>query len=496
MVGDSKRQDKAAVDANARRALDCGRNRYWALPPDGRPNLLKPEEAKQIFEGWELTALGEAGYWPLDAKSIAFILKPPSPASEGPARNGQAAPHPARRVGSEAGPRNQNREDTDRNGNAPPSVEIFTADLRSMELPEPKWAVEGILPDGLSLLAGKPKLGKSWKALNLALAVATGGVALGSIHVECGDVLYLALEDTKRRLKDRISKLAARQELKKWPTTLHFARDWPRQDKGGLYALIEWLNDHRTARLVVIDTWPRFRPFRARGRDNYEEDYQHAADVKVVADKFGVAILALAHCRNLDATDPLDEVSGTLGLTGAADGVAVLKRERGQHDATLFITGRDIDEREIALRWDPQYALWSILGDAEEYRISKERSEVIDLLKKSGKPLGPKDVADLLGKQKQAGAVKKLLWTMAKDGQLDNRDGKYTIGNPGNRSNPGEQIGNRGRDDGASYVEELQRVSEPELSGRPSAEGTVTEVTTVTDGGHEQAEGEEGEWVG
>jgi hypothetical protein len=315
-------------------------------------------------------------------------------------------------------------------------VEIFTAaELRTMDLPEPKWAVEGILPDGLSLLAGKPKLGKSWLALNLALAVATGGVALGSITVERGDVLYLALEDTKRRLKDRIAKLAARQELAAWPETLHLARSWPRQDKGGLIALVEWLAGHPRTRLVVLDTWPKFRPFRSRGRDNYEEDYQHASEVKAIADQHGVALLALAHCRKLDATDPLDEVSGTLGLNGAADGVAVLKRERGQHDATLFVTGRDVDERQIALRWEPQYALWSILGEAEEYRLSKQRKEVIELFDKVREPLTPTQAADLLHKNRNT--VKSLLWHMGQDGDLTALDdGTYMSANRANRANP------------------------------------------------------------
>jgi hypothetical protein len=343
-----------------------------------------------------------------------------------------------------------------------------------MELPEPQWAVKGILPDGLSLLAGKPKLGKSWLALNLALAVATGGVALGSISVERGDVLYLALEDTKRRLKDRVAKLAAKQALLEWPEALHFARSYPRQDKGGLIALLEWLAGHPRARLVVLDTWPKFRPFRTRGRDNYEEDYQHASEVKAVADQCGLAMLALAHCRKMDATDPLDEVSGTLGLTGAADGVAVLKRERGQHDATLFVTGRDIDEREIALRWEPEYALWSILGDAQEYRMSKERSEVVQLLVRAGRALTPTEAADLLGKP--ASTVKKLLWSMAQDGQLERRDGKYASGNLGNRGNP--------------ETDRLPGLPKPNPSGNPMADPkslvsghpnhTVTRVTEVT----------------
>jgi hypothetical protein len=317
-------------------------------------------------------------------------------------------------------------------------IEIFTAaDLQTMQLPEPKWAVEGIVPEGLSLLAGKPKLGKSWLALNLALAVTTGGVALGSIPVAHAPVLYLALEDTKRRLKDRIEKLASRQHMTTWPPALHLARSWPRQDEGGAVAIADWLEKHRTARLVVIDTWPKFRPLRKRGRDQYEEDYEHASELKGLADKYGVGINAIAHCRKMDAADPIDEVSGTLGLTGAADAVAVLKRERGQHDATLFISGRDVDEREAALRWDPQYALWSIIGEAEEYRMSKERKEIIDLLDSVPEPLSPTEAAGRIGKP--VNPVKKLLWTMFKAGQVQNYDGKYTTGNRGNRGNRDSQ---------------------------------------------------------
>src|SRR5262249_10785231 len=116
----------------------------------------------------------------------------------------------------------------------PPQVETFTAaELMKMQLAKQRWAVAGVLPSGSTIGAGKPKLGKSWLALNVALAVAQGGVALGSIPVEAGDVLYLALEDTKRRLKDRLAKMLGTQDATP-PERLTLTTACPRADKGGL----------------------------------------------------------------------------------------------------------------------------------------------------------------------------------------------------------------------------------------------------------------------
>jgi hypothetical protein len=301
------------------------------------------------------------------------------------------------------------------------TVETFTAaDLATMDLPEPRFAVPDILPDGLSLLAGKPKLGKSWLALNLALAVACGGVALGQVQVEAGDVLYLALEDTRRRLQSRLKVLLSKIGAAA-PERLTLATSWPRQDQGGLLAVVEWAEQHPERRLIVIDTWAKFRPARIRGRDSYEEDYQHASEVKALADKYGVAVTALHHCRKMEASDPLDSVSGTLGLTGCSDATLVMKRERGQHDATLFVTGRDLEEQELALRWEGEYCHWQLVGQADEYRMSRERSAALELLRSKGWPLSPSEAAPLLSKP--VTAVKMLFWRMEKDGWLKS-DGK------------------------------------------------------------------------
>ena len=298
----------------------------------------------------------------------------------------------------------------------PPVIEMFTAaELMRMQLPETKWAVKGLLPEGLDILAGKPKLGKSWLAFNLAVAIAAGGVALGTIEVEAGDVLYLALEDTKRRLQSRLRKLLSMQNSAA-PVRLTLATAWPRADKGGLEALGQWLDAHRDARLVIIDTWARFRRVRVTRGNEYEADYADAVEVKELADRHGVAVLPLHHCRKMEAADPFDEVSGTLGLTAGADAILVLRRARSQADATLHVTGRDVEEDELALRWDAAFAHWSILGNAQDYRITQEQQEVINELKKHGAKMKPAEMAVVLGKKHNT--VKVLMWRMAEKGLL------------------------------------------------------------------------------
>jgi hypothetical protein len=297
----------------------------------------------------------------------------------------------------------------------PPLVETFTAaDLMRMTIPPPCWAVEEIIPEGLTILGGKPKLGKSWMALHVALAVSCGGIALGSIDVEAGDVLYLALEDTKRRLQSRIGRLLGPDE---YPSDrLHLQHSWPRMGKGGLEALGEWIARHPDVRLIIIDTWVKFRPVRPGKSDSYEIDYADGTEVKELADKHGVSIIIIHHCRKLGSTDPVEEISGSVGLTGACDGVLVLRRERGQCDASLFVTGRDVDEVELALTFNKEHCLWQLVGDAESYRLSKQRTEILDLFADDDMELSPKQIEAMTGLKPET--VRQRVSRMARDGQL------------------------------------------------------------------------------
>ena len=310
-----------------------------------------------------------------------------------------------------------------------PAPTIFSLhDLLSWDLPPVHWAVPEILPEGLTLLAGKPKLGKSWLALSLALSIAAGGIALGKQPVAQGEVLYLALEENARRLQARAQQLPA--SMTEVPHGLEFALDWPRLAEGGLSHLEEYLKTHSNTRLVVIDTWAKVAPKTDTRRcTQYEGDYDALTPLKRVAETYHVSILAVHHLRKTGAADVLDEITGSTGMTGAVDGTLILKRERGQMDATLFVTGRDVErEQELALRFEAETAQWRLLGSAEEVGRTRARREILDLLREQAahdeEGMRPRDIARAL--EKNYHTTRALLGKMVESREVTRIGGRYS----------------------------------------------------------------------
>lgn len=300
-------------------------------------------------------------------------------------------------------------------------LKVYTAaSLEGMVFRPPKWAVPGLIPEGLTILAGPPKVGKSFLALSLCLNVATGGRALESIETEPGEVLLIALEDPLSRLQRRIGSLC---EGGPWPQDLHLTNVCPRAHEGGIDFIDGWLEEHPRARLVVIDTFQKFRKPLGRNSNLYGDDYEAAGNLKSLADRHGVGIVVLHHTRKGEVADPVEGVSGTMGLSGAADTTLVLKRNRGQGSADLFITGRDVEERTLALKFDSPG--WRLEGDAEEARLSKQRQEIIKVLKSSQRPLAPKAIAQALGREYNS-TIRGILAKMAEAGQILNHGGEYS----------------------------------------------------------------------
>jgi RecA-family ATPase len=240
-----------------------------------------------------------------------------------------------------------------------PAPTTFTGnELRDKEFPPVSWAIPGILPAGVTLFGGREKMGKSWLAFSLCIAVASGGRALGKMPVEEGQSLYLSLEDPERRLYKRIRRLASEEtDL----SNFHYATDWSPADRGGIEDLGAWLEEHPGTRLVVIDTLKRIRPRTGGKRNMYDDDYEALQPLVPLASKHNTAIVVLHHLnQQSEPHDPFDAFSGSSGLTAATEGIWLLTRKRGDADAYLMVDGKDIEEQqELALGWDATTCSWT-----------------------------------------------------------------------------------------------------------------------------------------
>lgn len=281
-----------------------------------------------------------------------------------------------------------------------------------------KYVVPGYVAEGLTLFAGKPKIGKSWFCLDIALAVAAGGTCLGDIDCEQGDVLYLALEDNERRLQSRIARLWEReaQAGEPVPDRLFYATEWPRANEGGVALIADWIAEHPGARLVIVDVLAMFKAT-ARGKDQtlYEADYHAIKELQSLAMRTGVAIVVVHHTRKSGAeTDPFEKVSGTLGLSGAADTTLILDRDG--NGCTLYGRGRDIEEIESAIVFDKPACRWRIAGAAAEVRRTDERGAILTVLTDADEPMNPREIA--IEADMKRNNVDKLLGKMVKAGEV------------------------------------------------------------------------------
>jgi hypothetical protein len=199
----------------------------------------------------------------------------------------------------------------------PDPDEVTLAELEHQVIAPLTWIVPDYIPEGLTVFAGRPKIGKSWLMLGVALGVARGTEALGKPVIK-GTVLYCGLEDGKRRMQDRVRKILG-HAIKGWPPNFYFRRRLEPLDQGGLAMLEQWLKKHPDHRLVVIDTLGRVRGMKRKNEAPYQYDYRLLAALHQLAEQYRIAIVVVHHVRKADADDVLDTISGTTGIAGACE---------------------------------------------------------------------------------------------------------------------------------------------------------------------------------
>jgi hypothetical protein len=267
---------------------------------------------------------------------------------------------------------------------------VHTADeILTTEWPEPIWAVPGILPVGLGILAGAPKVGKSWLALQIAQAVAAGGVVLGQ-KVEQGPVFYLALEDSGRRLKDRMNKQS-------WPLGLDvdyftigdFLENVGYLNSGGWDRLARQIY-LRHYRLVVVDTLSR-----AITGDQNDVAVMTIGltPIQEIAHKCNCAILFNDHHKKLkgEALDVITDILGSTAKGAIADTILGLYRERGKSSAKLSIIGREVEETCLEVYMDRETGCWQ-LNTANDYVLA-HHSDLLEVLRKLKGRAGSSEIA-------------------------------------------------------------------------------------------------------
>ena len=296
-----------------------------------------------------------------------------------------------------------------------------------------RWTVEKYLLEGLNLLAGKPKIGKSWWALDVAVAVASDNSTCMGEECEHGDVLALMLEDNDRRMQRRLTKMLGAQK-EDWPERLTYATSWSRLDDEGLDLIRGWIDEVAKPRLVVIDILERVLPrlSKREKRSQYSTDYYGLAMLQHFAKKYpGLCFLVLTHQRKADADDLIDTISGTLGVTGAADAILILGKDKVSGNKFLYGRGRDLEEFNVIVKQD-EHARWQVLGPwTEEAASSPERNQILAVLRRAGKPMTIKEITSEIGGK--ANNVRYLLFRLHAEGHIEKvATGLYRLPEPQN----------------------------------------------------------------
>jgi hypothetical protein len=315
---------------------------------------------------------------------------------------------------------------------AEPKIKYQTSrQLAQTVFPEQKWFVPGIVPEGLTILAGPPKVKKSWFALNIALAVATGGKVLGSLPVEQHSVLFISLEDGGRRIQKR-------QELMGCPQgtdNLYLAYDW----QGGCTELRNFLSEHREVKFVITDTLFLFSGTNRKGikdMNAYSETSEATKALKKIAQEFGVGIMAITHTNKssscLDSPASMNDIIGSQGTAGGADTILVMKKGKtGNNTVDLYLNGKDLEEESVkTLQWDSDLCAWKLLGEKSEVILGETQKKIAEALENEGALPSAKLYKVLkseYGYDSSDSAMRTVLTRMVHDGKLYLKDKLYSL---------------------------------------------------------------------
>ena len=245
--------------------------------------------------------------------------------------------------------------------------------LMDMRLPPTKFCVDTLLPQGVSILGGAPKIGKSWLVLDLCIRIAKGE-PLWELPTRRGAMLYLCLEDPLRRVQERLSCITDEA-----PPNAFFATAAGTLTDGLCEQIKSFVAEHHDTVLVAIDTFQIVR--NSTADTSYANDYDEIRKLKQLADELNISLLLVHHLRKQGDSDPLNKLSGTTGISGAVDAAFVLDQSRrNATGATLICTGRDIAYRELELNFSKEKYVWERISDSLDNPMQTLPRELVSLV--------------------------------------------------------------------------------------------------------------------
>lgn len=230
--------------------------------------------------------------------------------------------------------------------------------------------IDGLLYAGAYILAGAPKIGKSFLVAQIAYHVSTGR-KLWNFDVHQGTVLYLALEDDYQRIQSRMFMMYGVNDT----PNLHFATAAGKIGNGLDEQLENFMREHPDTKLIIIDTMQKIRELGGESY-SYASDYEIIGRLKQFADKYCICVLTVHHTRKQPAGDSFEMISGTTGLLGCADGSLLMqKKKRTALEATIDVVGRDQQDQILYLKKDPETQIWNL--ERMENELHKEPPDAV-----------------------------------------------------------------------------------------------------------------------
>ncbi len=242
------------------------------------------------------------------------------------------------------------------------------------DIPPIEYIVDILIAKGVVILSAKSKIGKSWLALQLAVAVASGSNFLG-FNTTQGTVLYIDLENAEAVAQSRLIKVLDGAEP---PENLYIVNKYSTMNDTFIDDLCEFLDTHTETSLVIVDVFQKIKRPKKSSQTDYEDMYEHLSELKAITDKYNISLMLIMHNRKMvDQSDPFSNIIGSTAIMGASDETIVIhKQDRSDKDAKLSITGRTVQENEFVIKFNKPLCKWEFVGNAEEVAEEKEKQDL------------------------------------------------------------------------------------------------------------------------